>query len=206
MPTVKFPLTKMKLIALLIFMGALLSQGGAQTSQPNSTGPATPGFSQTATPPAAASQAAQRRTVIPDTFTNLKVLPKDIKKPELVQMMKGFAIQLGKRCKFCHEVNDDLSEGNFASDKKIEKETARVMIKMMAELNNEFLAKLPEMPAEATCWTCHRGKNKPEKFTPPEPGAGQSKPPSGANAPPDAHIDAQHKDASPNTRSTAPPK
>ena len=76
--------------------------------------------------------------MIPDTFTNLKVLPKDITKPELINTMKGFAMQLGRRCRFCHDVNDDLSEGNFASDKKIEKAAARVMIKMMAEIGRDI--------------------------------------------------------------------
>ena len=189
----------------LVMAPILLAEGRAGMSQ---SGPAVPSNSsnppQTPTPmvPGHAEPQAPRRNVIPDSFTNLKVLPKDIKKPELMNMMKGFSMQLGKRCRFCHEVNDDLSEGDFASDKKIEKETARVMIKMMAEINQEFLAKLPEMPAEATCWTCHRGKNKPEKFVPPEMPAGGPPRPNSSSAPPDA----QRKDASPNTQSSPPPK
>src|SRR5205085_12219044 len=173
-----------------IFLAEAAPQKPQETSPPSSTPAKQPTPPQTTAPaPSAHSEPPQvtapRHTVIPDTFTNLKVLPKDIKKPELVQIMRGFASQLGRRCKFCHEVNDDLSEGNFASDKKIEKETARVMINMMAEINAEFLAKLPEEPAEATCWTCHRGKNKPEKYVPPDmPAGAPQKPPGSATAPP----------------------
>jgi Photosynthetic reaction centre cytochrome C subunit len=202
------------IIFVAIFAASmLLAQAGSSSGQNQSTpaGAATTGAPQTSAPPAGAP-AQGRHPMIPDTFTNLKVLPKDIKKPELLNMMKGFSMQLGRRCSFCHDANDDLSQADFASDKKIEKETARVMIKMMAEINQEFLAKLPEMPAEATCWTCHRGKNKPEKFVPPQmPAGGPPRSPNGANGPPDAqhpdvHSDAQRKDASPNTQSNAPPK
>ena len=34
----------------------------------------------------------------PDSFTNLKVLPKTIGKQELVATMRGFALGLGVRC------------------------------------------------------------------------------------------------------------
>jgi thioredoxin reductase len=39
---------------------------------------------------------------IPDKFTNLKVLPKDISKQELQSTMRGFAFALGVRCEHCH--------------------------------------------------------------------------------------------------------
>jgi hypothetical protein len=175
------------IVVAIIAVPKGMAQAGPQSSQsnPQSSAPTATGAPQTPPPPAGGAPPQGRHPMIPDTFTNLKVLPKDIKKPELLQMMRGFSMQLGRRCSFCHEANDDLSQADFASDKKIEKETARVMIGMMSEINNEFLAKLPEMPAEATCWTCHRGKNKPEKFVPPPmPAGGPPHSPNGANAPP----------------------
>ena len=55
---------------------------------------------------------------IPDEFTNLKVLPKEISRRELVSIMRGFAGALGVRCKHCHVgENPDSFEGyDFASD------------------------------------------------------------------------------------------
>jgi tetratricopeptide (TPR) repeat protein len=39
---------------------------------------------------------------IPDKFTNLQVLPKDLGKRELLETMKNFTRALGVRCQFCH--------------------------------------------------------------------------------------------------------
>src|SRR2546427_301351 len=61
---------------------------------------------------------------IPDHFTNLTVLPTTITKPELMGIMKQFAITMKVRCSYCHTVSDDLSEGSFASDEKPTKEEA----------------------------------------------------------------------------------
>ena len=62
---------------------------------------------------------------IPDHFTNLTVLPTTITKPELMAVMKQFAITFKVRCSYCHTVSDDLSEGSFASDEKPTKEETR---------------------------------------------------------------------------------
>lgn len=104
---------------------------------------------------------------IPDNFTNLKVLPKDIKKPELVNIMRGFAGDLGVRCSHCHTAKDpnDLSTFNWASDQKPEKEIARGMMKLV-ENTNEGVAKAvgdkhPDH-LQVTCFTCHHGNKKPE--------------------------------------------
>jgi hypothetical protein len=75
----------------------------------------------------AAPQPAQ--SPIPDTFVNLQVLPKDITKPQLVNVMKRFAITFGVRCSYCHTVSDDLREGRFDSDDKEPKLKARELLK-----------------------------------------------------------------------------
>ena len=71
---------------------------------------------------------------VPDTFVNLRVLPKDITKPKLVDVMKQMAITFGVRCKYCHAVSDDLTEGSFDSDELPTKVNARELIKTIMEL------------------------------------------------------------------------
>jgi hypothetical protein len=101
----------------------------------------------------------------PPDPTNLKVLSKTISKADLVATMKGFSLGLGVRCEFCHVgEGNDLTQFDFASDEKRPKQNARVMLTMVAEIN-EKLAGIPEpRPAgtpAVTCYTCHRGEKKP---------------------------------------------
>lgn len=111
--------------------------------------------------------AASAHAQIPDKFTNLKVLPKDITKPELVNVMRGFASDLGVRCAHCHTAKDphDLSTFNWASDQKPEKEIARAMMQL-AEDTNERLDKVMGKEhadhLKVTCFTCHHGNHRPE--------------------------------------------
>src|SRR6185503_1734772 len=67
--------------------------------------------------------AAPAAAQIPDKFTNLKVLPKDISKDDLISTMRGFSGGLGVRCNFCHVggTETDLTGMKFASDDKKEK-------------------------------------------------------------------------------------
>lgn len=102
---------------------------------------------------------------IPDTFTNLQVLPEDISRDALVGMMRDFTFALGVRCTDCH-VNNGTSfrDTDFAADDKPMKEKARFMMRMLSELNQETLAAFPgrtEPPVVMTCKTCHRGQAKP---------------------------------------------
>ncbi len=81
-----------------------------------------------------APQAQPRgRSLVPDTFTNLQVLPKDISKPELVRIMKGFSLTFDKNCSFCHVATDDLSEADFAADEKETKKKARELLRWIRE-------------------------------------------------------------------------
>lgn len=103
---------------------------------------------------------------IPDTYTNLKVLPKDIKKAQLMQHMKTFSQSLGVRCHFCHkgEENKPLSTYDFASDENDHKDIARLMIGMTQKINGEILKDLKDGKfAQVACQTCHRGKKEPEE-------------------------------------------
>jgi hypothetical protein len=78
---------------------------------------------------------------------NLKILPADA---NLIPTMRTFAGSLGVQCDFCH-VQDR------SSDEKPEKNTARMMITMVKEINGKF----PDGKEHVTCYTCHRGATEP---------------------------------------------
>jgi hypothetical protein len=112
-------------------------------------------------------------------FHNLQVLPPNIPRPELLAAMRGFTRALGVKCGHCHVQIATVPEPDFdfASDAKAEKQAARVMIRMTRTINADFVSKVPEMYTTVTCWTCHRGKNRPE-VAPSAPGDEEPDPPS----------------------------
>jgi hypothetical protein len=75
---------------------------------------------------------------IPDTFTNLQVLPKDISKRDLVNVMKDFCMTMKVRCSNCHTVSDDLTEGSFSSDDKETKVAARNLIRAILATQHDL--------------------------------------------------------------------
>ncbi len=85
---------------------------------------------------------------------NLKVLRGVHSRDQLLNVMRGFTEALGVKCDFCHNTD------NFASDEKIQKRTARVMIKMVANIDKNYLDG-PRME-KVTCFTCHRGASIPK--------------------------------------------
>lgn len=90
----------------------------------------------TAAPPQNPPAATRPKTnPIPDVFTNLKVLPKDITKGKLVGVMKQFCITFAVRCSYCHTVSDDLTEGSFDSDEKDTKVKSRELIRLIMEMS-----------------------------------------------------------------------
>lgn len=101
---------------------------------------------------------------IPDTFQNLQVFPKDIKKPQLIEAMKRFSSATGLRCEGCHvgKGGPALEAMEWASDAKEEKKTARVMLKMTKAINDEYISKLGRAKeVRVSCATCHHGVPKP---------------------------------------------
>ena len=80
------------------------------------------------------AQEQPKAPVIPDKYTNLKVLPPDITKAQLLPIMKGFCKSSGHRCSYCHAVTDDLSSGDFASDEKPPKSEARELLRLVREV------------------------------------------------------------------------
>src|SRR4051812_28910673 len=134
----------MNIVAFVLAASAATAAAVAQTAPP-------PPPSPSESPP----QAQQMK--LPDKFTNLKVLPKDIHKDELVRTMKAFSAGLGVRCDHCHVLTAEKKD--FAADTKSEKQMAREMMKLVHKLNSEFF-NYKEAP-KATCFLCHHGEKKP---------------------------------------------
>jgi hypothetical protein len=113
--------------------------------------------------------AAERET---PKYTNLKVLPKDISRDALGQIMLdnlsglGLPRRAGEGCLFCHAGSLDVprNEWDYASDEKPMKQKARVMMAMVQEINQTHLAALSARsnPAvEVSCYTCHAARTNP---------------------------------------------
>jgi hypothetical protein len=100
---------------------------------------------------------------IPDRYTNLQVLPKDISRAELVRTMRGLALDLGARCAECHVGPDDLKGMDFAVDTKPAKRAAREMLRMLQAINGavEALPARDEPRDLVSCYTCHRRTIRP---------------------------------------------
>ena len=96
-------------------------------------------------PPVAAQDATQ-------IFENLRVLPVDISRPELNAIMLGNLRGLGLRrlqgqgCLYCHVGNMEQprESWNYASDDKLAKRKARVMMAMVSDINSQHLSQLEE--------------------------------------------------------------
>ena len=102
-------------------------------------------------------------------YKNLKVLPKNIAKAELLNTMKTFSQSLGVRCTFCHvgEEGKPLSTFDFASEAKANKAIARDMMRLVHRLNTKDLPAIGGLESpRVTCYTCHRGAKEPAKAVP----------------------------------------
>lgn len=108
----------------------------------------------------------EKRDIFADP-QNLKILAKDISSQELSETMKGFAMGVGARCESCHvgEPNTPLHTFDFASDEKAMKRKARLMIKMVQDINAQYVPDLNTIESadrvEVRCVTCHRGLPQP---------------------------------------------
>lgn len=97
---------------------------------------------------------------------NLQALSPSISARDLGQTMKAFTRALGVRCTHCHVgvEGEPLASYDFASDEKATKRTARNMLRMVEQLNQQLLPEaLDGAMADVTieCMTCHRGHRQP---------------------------------------------
>jgi photosynthetic reaction center cytochrome c subunit len=95
---------------------------------------------------------------------NVKVLT-EVQGPALRAEMQRISAALGVKCDHCHV------QGNFASDEKSPKRTARRMIEMTRGLNAQFFPKHQPREGDSvlgrvTCYTCHQGAESPKSAPP----------------------------------------
>jgi tetratricopeptide (TPR) repeat protein len=104
---------------------------------------------------------------IPEKFINLQYYPKTISRQELVGNMRGFSFSLRVRCEFCHAAPDSSKPDqlDFASDEKATKKTARAMLRMVGDINQEYIAKMGRTaPVRVECVTCHHQLSIPKSM------------------------------------------
>ena len=128
---------------------------------------------------------------------NLQVLPKDTQQQDVVALMQQFTRALGVQCTYCHvEVTAPLltaeeaaaaaaaappaagrgrgrgrgagPQMDFASDDKRQKQTARLMLTLVNDINTRLAAAIRKPPADIVrvqCATCHRGITNPAQLS-----------------------------------------
>jgi len=111
-----------------------------------------------AQPPRAQSQAPAQSGVTEqkaeDVFKNIQVL-KGISVKEFMDTMGFFAASTGLNCADCHVSEEDWDA--YAKDDRELKKIARTMVLMTNGINRSYFAGKREL----TCWSCHRGGDKP---------------------------------------------
>jgi len=102
-------------------------------------------------------------------YKNLKVLPKDITKPQMDSVMQSFTVALGVKCNFCHVRTADNKDWDFPSDANKHKLISRDMMKMTNKINKKYFdvtGKGLSASLMVTCYTCHNGKPEPAARAP----------------------------------------
>jgi len=124
--------------------------------------------------PSAGAQPGGPGRATPPTPQNLQVLPKDIAREQLLNIMRGMTQGLGVQCNYCHVQEGRGGRNDFASDDKPPKKTARVMMQMTQHVNETLSTGIGKAAADVTrvgCFTCHRGKAIPDPVPPVPPPA-----------------------------------
>jgi hypothetical protein len=162
--TLRLKNSSLTLIAYLAAVVAAAVFSASAVAQAPQTAPAQP-------PPAAAPH-EDHGTAHPAP-TNLKVLPKTLTGDQVHEIMEGWEAALGTHCSTCHTA-DPTKIGpngrpalNFPDDSRPEKSTARLMYKMVEDINGNYISMVDNSGAPVTCWTCHRGHLGPEPFVAP---------------------------------------
>lgn len=105
---------------------------------------------------AAPAQTAQSQMLAENVFKNVTVL-RGIPVDEFMGTMGVFSAALGFSCEDCHTASSN-DWANYAKDVSPRKATARRMVTMMAGINKQNFGGRQVV----TCFTCHRGSNRPK--------------------------------------------
>jgi hypothetical protein len=103
--------------------------------------------------------AADRPRLAEEVFKNVQVL-KGIPVNQFMETMGFFSASLGADCTFCHVTESGGSWEKYADDNQ-HKRTARGMVTMVNAINRDSFGGRQVV----TCYTCHRGGDRP-KVTP----------------------------------------
>jgi len=97
---------------------------------------------------------------------NLKVLLKDSTYTDVVLAMNNYSRELGVQCSFCHAQDAKTQAIDFASDQSPAKLVARVMIGMVRDINEKYLAQVNDRryASPITCGNCHQGRTFPPAY------------------------------------------
>jgi hypothetical protein len=99
--------------------------------------------------------------------TNLQALSKDIPATTLGRLMKRYERDLGVSCSYCHVENRDTGKLDYVSDENPKKHIARIMITMVADINERHLEQLGgdrRYEVAVTCGSCHQGRANPQPY------------------------------------------
>src|SRR5438309_6748808 len=99
---------------------------------------------------------SQKPQLSEDAFKNVQVL-RGIPVKEFMETMGFFAASLSLNCTDCHGDASASSWANYATDTPL-KNTARRMVVMVNAINKANFAGKPSV----TCYTCHRGNQRPK--------------------------------------------
>lgn len=105
-------------------------------------------------PPPPSAQQQPPQAASPE-LKNVQVL-KGMSRGELIRAMQFMSASLGANCHLCHVFNAN-GVGDFASDDKDEKKTARGMIKLVMDINEKYF----RGNTVVSCNSCHRGSTEP---------------------------------------------
>jgi photosynthetic reaction center cytochrome c subunit len=105
-----------------------------------------------------ALQAGQETQPAEKVFANIQTFT-GVPAGRFPTVMKLFTVSLGVTCTHCHVA------GDWKSDAKTPKQTARVMMRMVRSTKPEYF---DQASAGISCWTCHRGSLNPERNAPPK--------------------------------------
>lgn len=97
---------------------------------------------------------------------NLTVLPKDTPAAKLKALMRRYGEELGVQCEHCHVEDPQSHRFDYASDENPKKQTARLMMAMLTDINTKYLSQLgdPRYAARVTCGNCHQGQTDPPAY------------------------------------------
>lgn len=104
----------------------------------------------------------------PPQPTNLQVLPGTTSGQAVAALMRRYTRELGVGCSYCHVEDPVTQREDFPSDDNPRKQTARIMMGMVADINNRYLAQVGDRryAEPISCGNCHRGQTSPPAFEP----------------------------------------